>query len=100
MLFLDLDRFKLVNDSLGHIAGDDLLLVVAQRLRNCVRTTDTVARLGGDEVAVLMDDFAHLSDVPRAVERIQKELQEPVLLRDRELYMSASMGISLEFQRL
>jgi diguanylate cyclase (GGDEF)-like protein len=92
---VDLDRFKVINDSLGHQAGDQLLLEIGRRIRNCVRATDTVARLGGDEFGILLEDFAQWSDVPRAVERIREELQQPIVLKDREVYTTASIGIAL-----
>lgn len=95
VLFIDLDRFKLVNDSLGHQAGDALLIEVGQRLRNSVRTTDTVARLGGDEFGILLDNISQLSDVPRTIERIQSELQKPILIEEREVYTSTSIGVAL-----
>ena len=95
VLFLDLDRFKVVNDSLGHGVGDNLLAVVASRLRGCVRETDTVARFGGDEFAVLLDDIGSVEDALRAAERIQAALNEPVALSGYELFTSASVGIAL-----
>jgi diguanylate cyclase (GGDEF)-like protein len=96
VLFVDLDRFKLVNDSLGHQAGDELLKEVARRLRHCVRTTDTVSRLGGDEFGLLLEDFPQLSHVPRAIERIRAELQRPVILETgEEVYTNGSIGVSL-----
>jgi diguanylate cyclase (GGDEF)-like protein len=95
VLFVDLDRFKLVNDSMGHQAGDQLLLEIGRRIRNCVRATDTVARLGGDEFGILLEDFQHWSDVPRAVERVRTELQSPISLRGREVFTTASIGIAL-----
>ncbi len=95
VLFVDLDRFKIVNDSLGHQAGDELLKETARRLRACVRTTDTVARLGGDEFGLLLDDLPQLSHVPRAIERIRAEMQRPVLLASGEVFTNASIGVSL-----
>ena len=95
VLFVDLDRFKVINDSLGHQAGDQLLLEIGRRIRNCMRATDTVARLGGDEFGILMEDFQQWSDVPRAVERVREELQQPIVLKDREVYTTASIGIAL-----
>ena len=99
VLFVDLDRFKLVNDSMGHHPGDQLLVEIGKRIRNCVRTTDTVARLGGDEYGILLEDFLHWSDVPRAVERIRTELQSPISLKGREVFTTASIGISLSSTR-
>src|SRR6185295_14229633 len=77
VLFLDLDRFKVVNDSLGHLLGDQLLVAVAQRLSALVRSSDTVARLGGDEFAMLLDGIDHEADAVRAASRIQDELLVP-----------------------
>jgi diguanylate cyclase (GGDEF)-like protein len=95
ILFVDLDRFKLVNDSLGHQAGDQLLIEIGRRIRNCVRATDTVSRLGGDEYGILLEDFQQWSDVPRAVERIRTALQSPISVKGREVFTTASIGIAL-----
>ncbi|MGH9782565.1 MAG: EAL domain-containing protein [Terriglobia bacterium] len=102
VLFLDLDRFKIINDSLGHLVGDQMLLDVGQRLQTCVRAVDTVARLGGDEFAILVEDVQHWSNVPRVIERIRKKLQTPVSLSGRQVQISASIGIalsSLDYER-
>jgi len=95
VLFLDLDRFKVVNDSLGHSVGDELLVAVAGRLRNSVRETDTVARFGGDEFAVLLDDMDAVQDAVRAADRMQQALASPVSLSGYEVFTSASIGIAL-----
>ncbi|HSU15275.1 putative bifunctional diguanylate cyclase/phosphodiesterase [Longimicrobium sp.] len=95
VLFLDLDRFKVVNDSLGHAVGDELLVAVAGRLRNAVRETDTVSRFGGDEFAVLLDDLGAVEDALRAADRIQAALTAPVSLSGYEVFTSASIGIAL-----
>ena len=94
MLFLDLDDFKAVNDSLGHEAGDQLLQVVAQRLREQIRTADTVARFGGDEFAILMEQVASPSEAIAIVDRIQLALRRPLLLQGRIMSMSASIGVA------
>jgi diguanylate cyclase (GGDEF)-like protein/PAS domain S-box-containing protein len=93
--FLDLDRFKIVNDSLGHIVGDELLVSIARRLERCLRQGDTVARLGGDEFAILLDDVADARDASRVVERILLELGRPFHLAGHEVYTTASIGIAL-----
>jgi diguanylate cyclase (GGDEF)-like protein/PAS domain S-box-containing protein len=95
VLFLDLDRFKIVNDSLGHPAGDRLLVEVARRLERCVRAGDTVARLGGDEFAVLLTGVRDVSDPTRAAIRIQEALAAPFDLGGREVFTSASVGIAM-----
>jgi diguanylate cyclase (GGDEF)-like protein/PAS domain S-box-containing protein len=95
LLFLDVDRFKVVNDSLGHLTGDELLQAVARRLERCVRPGDTVARLGGDEFTVLLDDIADPSDATRIADRIQRDLNMPFNLSGQEVFTSASIGIAL-----
>jgi diguanylate cyclase (GGDEF)-like protein/PAS domain S-box-containing protein len=94
VMFLDLDRFKIVNDSLGHIAGDRLLQTVAERLRGCVRPRDLVARLGGDEFAVLLEDVASPETGMQLAHRALQALSEPVLLNGTELVPGASIGIT------
>jgi diguanylate cyclase (GGDEF)-like protein/PAS domain S-box-containing protein len=93
--FLDLDRFKLVNDSLGHLAGDCLLVEVGRRLKSCLRAGDTVARLGGDEFTILLDDIKDAGDAVRMVERAQAQLGLPFDLDGHEVRVSASVGIAL-----
>lgn len=97
VLFVDLNDFKSVNDSLGHEAGDDLLTEVAGRLKKCVRPEDTVARLGGDEFTVLLEGISHRDGAARAAERILEVLQEPFDLRGQEVFTGASIGITLVF---
>ena len=94
VLFVDLDGFKLVNDTLGHDAGDELLAVVAERVRACLRAGDMAARLGGDEFAVLLEDVT-LADRAHAVaERLRLALREPVQLAGREFAVRASIGLA------
>lgn len=95
VLFLDLDRFKSINDSLGHMAGDQLLIASATRLRESIRPSDTVARLGGDEFTILLDGIKDTSDAARVAERVQKALSAPFHLGDQEILTSASIGIAL-----
>ena len=92
--FVDLDDFKLVNDSLGHSAGDEVLRAVADRLRGCLRSGDTPARLGGDEFAVLLEDAPDSRAVVEVAERILDALHAPVLVDGREVYARASIGIA------
>ena len=93
VLFLDLDRFKEVNDNLGHFAGDELLRAVARRLEACIRPEDTVARLSGDEFAILLESITEASDAGRVAERIEEALSFPINLASAEVVTSASMGI-------
>jgi len=93
LLFLDLDRFKVVNDSLGHVLGDKLLVALAHRLQSCVRASDTVARLGGDEFTILLDHIQSLSDATLAAKKIQKELTRPFNIEGHEVFTTASIGI-------
>jgi diguanylate cyclase (GGDEF)-like protein len=95
VLFLDLDRFKLVNDSLGHDVGDLLLKKVGERLAGAVRETDTVARLGGDEFTILLPDAGQATDVARAAEKILATLRRPFDLEEREVYITPSVGIAI-----
>jgi diguanylate cyclase (GGDEF)-like protein/PAS domain S-box-containing protein len=95
VLFMDLDGFKVVNDSLGHEAGDLLLTVAAQRLRRCLRPEDTLARFGGDEFVVLVEDVESPDDVVMIARRITKEIRRPFLLEGQELFISISIGIAL-----
>ncbi len=93
VLFIDLDRFKVVNDSLGHHIGDELLVGIARRLRECVRPSDTVARLGGDEFTILVEGYFEDSEVIRIAERIQDKFNQPFDLSGNEVYSSASIGV-------
>jgi diguanylate cyclase (GGDEF)-like protein len=94
VLFMDLDDFKVVNDSLGHEAGDLLLTVVDRRLRRCLRPEDTLARFGGDEFVVVLEDVEDPGEAVLVAERITDELRRPFGLEGRELYTTASIGIS------
>lgn len=94
VLFLDLDNFKLVNDSFGHEVGDQLLMALAGRLQTCVRPEDTVARMGGDEFTILLGDIRDTTDVVRVAERIIEEFRIPFVLEEREIFVSASVGIA------
>ena len=93
-MFLDLDRFKVINDSLGHLIGDELLKQVAQRLRICLRATDTVSRLGGDEFAILLEEIIDVEEVKAIAERIQDQFAQPFYLNGREVYAGTSIGIT------
>jgi diguanylate cyclase (GGDEF)-like protein/PAS domain S-box-containing protein len=104
VLFLDLDGFKMINDSLGHLVGDQLLVGVAMRLEKCLRSSDTVARLGetftvarlgGDEFTILLDDIKEPADANRAAERLMKALAPPFVLAGKEVFTSISIGIAL-----
>lgn len=105
VIFLDLDRFKVVNDSLGHVVGDELLMEVAERLKGCLRASDTVtrlgsvptlARLGGDEFAILLDDLHDSNDAVRVAERIHGVLGMPYLVGGHEVVTTSSIGIALD----
>ncbi|HEY9299500.1 MAG TPA: EAL domain-containing protein, partial [Phormidium sp.] len=95
VLFLDLDRFKLVNDSLGHLAGDELLVAIAKRLQSTLRPNDTVARLGGDEFAILLTNIQELENISSVVNRIQTSVKQPLKLERQEVFTTASIGITL-----
>ncbi len=95
VLYLDLDRFKAINDSLGHQAGDELLMETARRLERCVRPGDTLARLGGDEFTVLLDNINCEADAVGVAERIHEELSVPLDVRGYEMFTSVSVGIAL-----
>ena len=104
VLFLDLDRFKVINDSLGHVVGDQLLIALSRRLGECLRSGDTIAhlggghtfaRLGGDEFTILLEDIKHLSDAIRVADRIQNELAPPFNLGRHEVFTTTSIGIAL-----
>ena len=94
LLFLDLDRFKSVNDTLGHLAGDELLVEVAARLKTCVRKSDTIARLGGDEFTVILEGLDAPVDAEIVCRKIIKSLEAPLLLRNHEIYVTTSIGVT------
>jgi diguanylate cyclase (GGDEF)-like protein/PAS domain S-box-containing protein len=98
VLFLDLDRFKVINDSLGHMTGDALLVETARRLERCVRPGDTVARLGGDEFVILFDDVRDVESARFIAERVQVTLSTPFYVNSCEVFSSASIGIALSSQ--
>jgi diguanylate cyclase (GGDEF)-like protein/PAS domain S-box-containing protein len=95
VLFLDLDRFKDINDSLGHLTGDQLLIAIAKMLGEDLRSTDTVARLGGDEFVILLEDIIDISDATHVADRIQEKLTRSIKLSDREVFVTTSIGIVL-----
>jgi diguanylate cyclase (GGDEF)-like protein/PAS domain S-box-containing protein len=95
VLFLDLDRFKNVNDSLGHAVGDELLIGIARRIESHIRPVDRVARLGGDEFAILLDGIEDPGDATRVAERLQCELQVPFSIRGHDVFTSVSVGIAM-----
>jgi diguanylate cyclase (GGDEF)-like protein/PAS domain S-box-containing protein len=99
VLFVDLDRFKLLNDSFGHMIGDQLLIAVAKRLKAGLRPEDTIARLGGDEFVVLLEDLRSAHDATGLVDRIQRELTQPFHLGGQELFIAASIGVALSSRR-
>jgi diguanylate cyclase (GGDEF)-like protein len=95
LMFIDLDNFKIINDTLGHHIGDDLLRQVSERFKSAVRSGDTVARLGGDEFGVILANLTHTSDAAMVATKIKDKMKEPFLLGGHEIVVSASIGISL-----
>ncbi len=95
VVFIDLDNFKFINDSLGHSAGDELLIEIAGRLRNCLRTADTVARQGGDEFVLVLNDHYQVASIISLLERVLHEVSHPVTLMGREWQVGASLGVAL-----
>jgi len=93
VLFIDIDHFKVVNDSLGHLVGDELLWAIGARLKGTLRPTDTLARFGGDEFAILMDIRAHADAANKLADRVQRSLQQAFRIEGHELHMTASIGI-------
>jgi len=99
VLFLDLNNFKLINDSLGHEIGDRLLIEVGERLKACVRPEDTVARIGGDEFTILLEDVTDERDATQTAWRITEDLKAPFVLTGREVFITGSIGIALRTSR-
>jgi len=95
VMFLDLDRFKRINDTLGHSVGDELLKQVAQRLTGCVRAGDTIARPGGDEFVIVLTEIGHSQDAARVAEKIIEALSSPVRIDAHPIYITTSIGIAL-----
>ena len=95
LVFIDLDNFKFINDSLGHAAGDELLKVVAARLTDCLRSSDTVARLGGDEFVLVVNDHYRTGSLISVLERVLQDIGRPVLLDGREFHVGASLGVAI-----
>jgi diguanylate cyclase (GGDEF)-like protein/PAS domain S-box-containing protein len=95
VLFLDLDHFKMINDSLGHMIGDELLIAIARRLESCLRPGDTLARLGGDEFTILLENIHDLSEATRIADTIHQQLEHPFRLQDQDIFTTASIGIAL-----
>ena len=94
-MFLDLDRFKLVNDTLGHSMGDRLLKAVANRLQSCLRSGDTLSRFGGDEFTLLLPEVRTRDDVVVIAEQDSRPLSEPFVIDGHELFVGASIGIAM-----
>ena len=95
VLFVDLDRFKLINDTLGHRSGDDVLREVARRLRRSIRDSDTAARVGGDEFVVILHTLAHIEDADHVAGELLRQLEVPFVLGGHEVYIAASVGIAV-----
>jgi diguanylate cyclase (GGDEF)-like protein/PAS domain S-box-containing protein len=95
VLFLDLDHFKNINDSLGHVAGDTLLVAVTERLQTCIRKDDTLARLGGDEFVFILEDIQQVKESALMAEKIIDQFSHPFSIKDQDVYISVSIGISL-----
>lgn len=94
LIFVDLDRFKFINDSMGHSFGDRLLRIVADRLTTCVRQSDTVARLGGDEFVIILQNLECVADVEKALSKVSDTLRAPAPVFEREIQITASMGVA------
>ncbi|CAN2041617.1 diguanylate cyclase [Candidatus Magnetomoraceae bacterium gMMP-15] len=99
VLLIDLDRFKLVNDTLGHLAGDALLIEVSERFNSCIRSVDTAARLGGDEFAILLEEFKTNQEVIRISKRLKEASEKVFIIEDNEVHISSSIGIVMNTKR-
>jgi diguanylate cyclase (GGDEF)-like protein/PAS domain S-box-containing protein len=95
VLFLDMDRFKIVNDSMGHVVGDQLLVTIGQRLNVCLRSIDTIARFGGDEFVILIDDIEGVHQATQVANRLQEKLAEPFKMQGQDIFMTVSIGIAI-----
>ncbi len=95
ILLLDLDRFKIVNDSLGHRVGDQMIVEIARRLDDCLRAEDTIARLGGDEFAILLNDLHDPYEIIQIINRIQREISRPILIEGNKVFTTCSIGVAL-----
>jgi diguanylate cyclase (GGDEF)-like protein len=95
LLFLDFDNFKAINETLGHASGDEILNQLAARLRTCVRATDTIGRLGGDEYLIVLRDIADNAEIEAVLKEIQRQMANPVFIAERELSVSASIGVAV-----
>ncbi|MGD1699496.1 EAL domain-containing protein [Dapis sp. BLCC M229] len=95
VLFIDIDRFKVVNDSLGHRIGDELIITIAKKLKGLLRNGDTVARLGADEFVILLEDISAVRDATSVANRIHQQLTLPIILDENEVFLTASIGIAL-----
>ncbi len=95
VLFMDLDSFKIINDSLGHLAGDDILIATSTRLTKCLRASDSAARLGGDEFCILLDDIKTLAGATTVAKRIQQSLALPFTVKKQEVFTTASIGVAI-----
>ncbi len=95
LIFIDLDRFKTINDSMGHDVGDQLLIEIANRLRECTREGDTIARLGGDEFTIILEDISQISDASYVANKILDAMLQPVIINGLEIFATPSMGITL-----
>ena len=95
IIFIDLDNFKYINDSLGHKMGDGLLRTLSERLKAHVRASDTVARLGGDEFIILMESVTHTASVSQLCEKLRNEIEKPIVVADKQMFVSSSIGVAV-----